>query len=141
GRARLGVDGRQLAEIVAGHEGGEGDLAAGERIIERAGAAMHQEEHLAALGAAFEDALSGAEDAPAAARLEPLAFGLVEAGEQFDGGQRWRRRRLWHDIPPALDRSAPPFRSGSAPDRAAVCPALILNDLPRRSTQLRSLPT
>src|SRR5215470_4273239 len=47
----------QLAEIVAGGEGGKGDLAAGERVVERAGAPMHQEEHLAAVGAALEDAL------------------------------------------------------------------------------------
>src|SRR5262249_54056140 len=99
GRARLGVDSRQLAEIVAGREGGEGDLAPRERVVEGAGAAMHQEEHLAALGAALEDAFARAENAPAAVGLDALTFGLVEAGEQLDSGKSSRRWRLWHVIP------------------------------------------
>src|SRR5262249_7403356 len=138
------VDRRQLAEVVAGAEGGEGDLAAGERIVERAGAAMDQEEHLAALGAALEDALAGAEDPPAATGLEALAFCLIEPREQFDGGKSSRRRRLWHVIPPVLYRNGPfdrPDHWRCRPVLSAVRPASILNDLPPRSTQLRNLPT
>src|SRR6185312_14421936 len=98
---------RQLAEIVAGAEGGEGDLAPGERVVERAGAAVHQEGHLAGLGAALENAFARAKDSPAAAGLEALAFGLVEPREQLDGGKSSRRRRLWHVIPPVLYRGGP----------------------------------
>jgi hypothetical protein len=87
GGARRAIDGRELAEIAAGLDIVEADLAPAQRVIHHAHAALDHEIDIGRLGLAIDDLLARGESAPAAAPLDRLAFGGCQRRQQADTGQ------------------------------------------------------